>query len=148
MAGNKEIFTFDERVMAPQLSENEIALRNLFVAEYLKDFDETSAAMRVGFQFSFAREYGTRFLQEPYVQQRIAELTRETPKNKEQQELEDKALILSVLRQAAQNGPYASRVLAASKLATILGMDKPPEDTSKETELIQMFKDFAAKAPV
>jgi len=66
---------------------------------------------------------------EPYVQARIMEQTLETPDDEVEQERLDKELTLSVLREAAQRGPYSSRVAAAAKLAAILGMDKPVAST-------------------
>ena len=50
---------------------------------------------------------------------------------------------MSVLRQAAQNGPYASRVAAAKQLAIMHGLDQIEND-SGEKQLIDAFKDFAA----
>lgn len=128
------------------ISESEKVLRDLFVDEYLKDFDPVQACVRVGFQFSFAIEFSVKFMREPYVLRRIAELTRETPDNEERQAKEDRSLVLNVLRQAAQNGPFASRVQAASKLATILGMDKQ-ENVDAGDALIQAFKQFSEHAP-
>jgi len=134
--------------MEPELSEQEKALRDLFVQEYIKDFDPFQACLRVGFQAAFAVEYAKRFMSEPYVLRLIAELQRSTPENEDAQSREDKALVLSVLRQAAQNGPYASRVQAAAKLASILGLDRPDGGEEGEQALIDAFRDFAARAPV
>jgi len=111
------------------LSERELALRNEFVRQYLIDFDPVLACMRVGFTKAFAEDYAIRFMAEPYVQKRITELSLETPADELEQEELDKQLTLSVLRQAATNGPYSSRVAAAAKLASILGMDKPVANT-------------------
>jgi len=134
--------------MEAELSEQEKALRDLFVQEYIKDFDPFQACLRVGFQAAFAVEYAKRFMSEAYVQRKIADLQRATPENEDAQARQDKALVLSVLRQAAQNGPYASRVQAAAKLATILGLDRPEGGEEGEQALIDAFRDFAAKAPV
>lgn len=148
MAGNTSGLFWDSRLMEPELSPQEKALRDAFVLEYVKDFDPYSACLRVGFQSAFAIEYAKKFMGESYVQQRISELQRVTPENEEAQAKEDKALVLSVLRQAAQNGPYASRVAAAAKLASILGLDRPDGGEEGEQALIDAFRDFAARAPV
>lgn len=148
MAENTSGLYSDPRLMEPELSEQEKALRDLFVQEYIKDFDPFQACLRVGFQAAFAVEYAKRFMSEPYVLRLIAELQRSTPENEDAQSREDKALVLSVLRQAAQNGPYASRVQAAAKLASILGLDRPDGGEEGEQALIDAFRDFAARAPV
>jgi hypothetical protein len=135
--------------MEPELNAQEKTLRDLFVQEYVKDFDPVQACLRVGFQFNFAVEYAKRFMCESYVQRRIADLQRTTPENEADQAKQDKALVLSVLRQAAQNGPYASRVQAAAKIASIYGLDHDEDnDAARETDLIEAFKQFAIKAPV
>ena len=125
MAENTSGLYLDPRLMEPEPFGQEKALRDLFVQEYIKDFDPFQACLRVGFQAAFAVEYAKKFMGEAYVQRRITELQRATPENEDAQAKEDRALILSVLRQAAQNGPYASRVQAAAKLATIYGLDRP-----------------------
>lgn len=147
MAENASGLYLDARLMEPELSQQEKALRDLFVTEYLKDFDAFQACLRVGFQAAFAVEYAKRFINEPYVQRKLADLQRSTPESEEAQANEDRALVLNVLRQAAQNGPYASRVQAASKLATILGLDRPDGDSNEQT-LIDAFREFAQRAPV
>lgn len=111
--------------METQLSDSEKALRDLFIKEYLLDFDPVAACLRVGFINSFASDYAKLFMAEPYVQRGIAKSQREAQCDDDLQLERDKQLTLSVLRQAAQNGPFSSRVAAASKLAAILGMDAP-----------------------
>ena len=115
------------------LSEKEKILRNEFVRNYLIDFDPVLACMRVGFAKAFAENYAIRFMAEPYVQQRITDLTLQAPDDTDAQEEADKQLTLTVLREAAQRGPYSSRVAAAAKLATILGMDKPIQNNLEIT---------------
>lgn len=148
MAENTSGLNLDPRLMEPELSEQEKALRDLFVQEYIKDFDPFQACLRVGFQAAFAVEYAKRFMSEAYVQRKIADLQRATPENEDAQAKQDKALVLSVLRQAAQNGPYASRVQAAAKLATILGLDRDDSVEESEQALIDAFREFATRAPV
>lgn len=115
----------DPRVMEPGLSPGEKALRDKFVIEYLVDFDEYRAALRVGFLPSVAATYCKQFIDEGYVQREIARLQREQQADPKAQQGHDRELILSTLRQAMQNGPYASRVQAAAKFAAILGLDAP-----------------------
>ena len=148
MAENTSGLYLDPRLMEPEPSGQEKALRDLFVQEYIKDFDPFQACLRVGFQAAFAVEYAKRFMSEAYVQRKIADLQRATPENEDAQAKQDKALVLSVLRQAAQNGPYASRVQAAAKLATILGLDRDDSVEESEQALIDAFREFATRAPV
>ena len=107
------------------LSEQEKAVRNVFVDQYLIDFEPVLACMRIGFKPGFAEDYANRFMSEPYVQARIMQQKMKAPDDELDQEESDKALTLSVLHEAALRGPFSSRVAAASKLASILGMDKP-----------------------
>lgn len=134
----------DANLLAPALSEEEKALRDLFCLEYIKDFNEVQACIRMGFMATYAETYGRRYLEEPYVQQQIAALQRKQQLSEEEQREEDKALIMAVLRQAAQHGPYASRVQAAKQLAIMHGLDKTESDGGEE-QLINAFKDFASK---
>ena len=134
----------DANLRAPDLSENEKALRDLFCIEYVKDFNEVQACIRMGFMASYAATYGQRYLEEPYVQRQIASLQRKQQLTEEEQREEDKALIMAVLRQAAQHGPYASRVQAAKQLAVMHGLDKNESDGGEE-QLISAFKEFASQ---
>jgi hypothetical protein len=110
---------------AETLSERDKVIRNVFVDHYLKDYDAVAACIRVGFTEPYARQWSAKYMAEPYVLQRISDMKLKTPEDEKDQEELDKQLTLSVLREAAQNGPFASRVAAASKLAAILGLDKP-----------------------
>lgn len=122
---------WDNRVMEPELSSAEKTLRDQFVKEYLFDFDAYQACMRVGFANQFASDYARRLMGEPYVQRRIAELSKVSPSDEKEQAEQDKLLTLRVLREAAQRGPYASRVAAAAKLAAILGLDAPVKSSQE-----------------
>jgi hypothetical protein len=107
------------------LTPKEQVLRDVFVKEYLVDYNAELACIRVGFNKQHASIYSSKFMDEPYVQRKITELTYKAPEDEEDEEQKDKRLVLSVLREASQIGPYSSRVAAASKMASILGLDKP-----------------------
>jgi hypothetical protein len=113
--------------MEAQLTEQERALRDRFVDEYLVDYDATKACMRVGFSLSFAVEYGKQFICEAYVQKRI--------KRAEQLKLDAEAAhdydanrVRAVLMRWAHcdHGPTA--VAAARQLCVIMGLDGKPEE--------------------
>lgn len=111
--------------MEPELSAKEKQLRDLFVNEYLVDYDGVAAAQRCGFQISFAKDYAIRFLNESYVRKKIKELEH----SEADVEAYNKKRVIAVLVRESQN-PYttgSARVAAASKLAAIYGMDKPVE---------------------
>lgn len=128
--------------LAPELSEVEIQLREAFVREYFKDFDETKACIRLGYQISFAIEFGQRYLEEPFVQRLIADKRAALTLPPEKQLEQDKALIIETLRQACVKGQYATRVAAAKQLAIIHGLDKTESDGGEE-QLIRAFKEVA-----
>jgi hypothetical protein len=130
------------------LSEQERALRDLFVNEYLKDFDAYQACIRVGFLQTFAADMARQFMGEGYVQRQITYMTRKPDEDESAAALADKALIENTLRQACQHGPYASRVAAAARLAEMRGLSKPDGTAEAESTLIDAFKEFAQRAPV
>ena len=147
MVENTSSLQFDSRLMEPALSENERAVRDLFVAEYLKDYDAFQACIRIGFQAVFATEYARKFMLEPYVQCRIANSRRAAPTDEEQRAKELRELAVSVLVQASQNGPYASRVAAVRELKAMYGWDKAGGE-DEEQALIDALREFAQRAPV
>lgn len=117
--------------MEPPLTDKEKLLRNLFVNEYLVDFDAIAAAQRCGFQASFAKDYAIKFMNESYTRKRIEEV-KHTKIDTRASEEYDKARVKAVLMKEAHNQytTGAARVAAAAKLAVILGMDKPAETTN------------------
>lgn len=128
MASNTESEKWLWMAMEPELTEREKQLRNLFVDEYLVDYEPVAAAQRCGFQSSFAKDYAIKFMQESYVQKRIKEIEH-AKIDESQTEQYNKQRVIAVLIKEAHN-PFTSgsaRVAAASKLASIYGMDKQPE---------------------
>jgi hypothetical protein len=107
--------------MEPPLSDKEKQLRNLFVDEYLVDYDAIAAAQRCGFQASFAKDYAIKFMNESYVRKRIEEVKHTNVDPKKADEF-DKARIRAVLMKEAHNQytTGSARVAAAAKLAAIL----------------------------
>lgn len=111
--------------MEPALSAREIALREKFLDYYMVDFDAVRACVCIGFIPQLAQKYAMEFESCPYVLKRVHELRTRTPAKPKVQDEQDKQLVRTALRQALMNGPYASRVAAAAKMASILGMDAP-----------------------
>jgi hypothetical protein len=127
----------DQPIMEPEeervYSYREKALRDFFVQEYLVDYDETAAATRVGYGKAYAKEYGRRFMNEPYVLREIAKREGSTSLDADDPEAEKKRIIAGLKREANYRGPgssQAARVAALSRLANLMGMD--PKDKTKD----------------
>lgn len=112
--------------MEPELTERERALRDLFVNEYLVDYNEFRAAQRCGFQASFAKDYAIKFMNESYVQKRI-KAVEHGPIDGPSKDKYDKERVRAILMKEAldPSSTGSARVSAAAKLAVILGMDAP-----------------------
>lgn len=116
------------------LDNTAVALRNKFVEEYLKDFDEYSACIRMGYNQVAAIQHGKFFMGDNYVLCKLMERRRTPPETETEQETADRQLVLDTLREAASKGSYHVRVMAVAKLAEILQMTKPQ---SKDQDIPQ-----------
>ncbi len=109
-----------------QYTDAEKALRDLFVIEYLVDYDPVKAAMRCNFGGQFAIEYSKKFMAEPYVQQRISQLGTSADVDPEELSSFNRRRIREQLtREAFYYGPgssHAARVAALKALSDIEGM--------------------------
>ena len=106
----------------------EKALRDIFVTEYLKDFDAFTAALRCGFSSAAAAMYSQRFMEESYVQReiKIRELSL-TENELEETAIQKRKIMAALFREAHYRGPGSSqsaRVNALRTLASITGLDK------------------------
>ncbi len=105
------------------LSQREIALRDLFVAEYLVDYDMMKAAMRCGFAQQMAVEYGQKLFYDSYVQVKLSRIGIGKNDGSEETVAYDKKRIQEALMREAHNyGPgssHAARVSALKALAEI-----------------------------
>lgn len=131
----------------PEPSEQEKAMWDRFVAEYVKDFNPYLACLRIGFADSFALEHGRLIMQKPYVQQKIADHKNavETPANQLEK---DKALIAATFREMAQNGNGQTRVSAAMGLARLHGLDQAADaDAGKLEKIVDAMKEIAKIVP-
>lgn len=126
--------SFIEPNYASDLTASEVKLRDKFVTEYLSDYDEVKAAVRVGYPRNIAKEYSVRLMGDPYVLQQIKK--REATTEEETTEQMRKRVLTGLIREANYTGPGGSasaRVAALSKLAAIAGMDAP---SRSQTEII------------
>lgn len=123
----------DELVCGVQMTENERAIRERFVVEYLVDYDALGAAMRVGYAETYARTFASQFMQEPYVRQLISKGEQElgvvTEKDQHQRR------IVAGLYRIANNRVSSSsaQVAAFSKLSSIFGLDAPVKTVQEVT---------------
>lgn len=95
--------------MSPELSDMEKQLRDNFVREYLTDGNPYKAAIRVGFQAAFAKDYAAKFMNESYVLQQI-ESVRQRKVPEATLDAYDKNIVRDVLRRTAQDefAPHAA----------------------------------------
>ena len=118
-----------EEAMSQNLSAKERELRDKFVEEYLIDFDQTAAAIRIGFSASFAQTYAEKFMTEPYVRKKISDMqTAMAEDEKIEADLDRRRIRAALMREAHYRGPgssHSARVSALAKLATIRDMDAP-----------------------
>ena len=116
--------------VTPDLTAQERELRDLFVREYLVDFDSKAAAIRCGFVETYAEQYAAQFMGETYVRKRITELSHSTEEKDDKTKAEEtkQRIITSLFREANYRGPgssHGARIAALSKLASLHGMDAP-----------------------
>lgn len=137
----------DKIQLEEELTLEQCQLRDMFVAEYLKDFDPHAACLRVGFLSAFAVQYAQQFMNEGYVQRQIAALTRQAPVSPAEQEAIDRATVESNLRELMHRGPAATRVAATRAFAELKGWNRPEGDGRGEEALIETLREFAKTAP-
>lgn len=121
---------------APSLTDYERDLRVRFVESYLKDFNEVKAAIRIGYAEQYAREYGPRFMKEPFVLNLIEERKKELgkPRDPETERQEIIAMLrVEAQRENSQGGTHAGRVSALVQLSKIMGIEAPSKVELKDT---------------
>lgn len=137
--------SLDPQRMEPALTEQEMAVRDLFVNEYVKDFDAYRACIRMGFLSAFAIDQAKTFTADGYVLRKIAFLTTR-PKTASEQ---DKAEMLENVRWLAFNGPPAVRASASKIYMEAQGYLKGDGTAEEEmiAKLASVLSDFGQNAP-
>ena len=135
-------------IYEPQPTEAQKALYDKFVDEYIKDFNGLQAAIRTGFNLTYAREYAPIFLGYPYVQRRIDEL-KSKPKEANVNHVDEvRQLVESTYRMVIASGDPKAAVTAATKLAEMNGLMVPPDKSGEELDkLVNAFKEVAKAVP-
>lgn len=126
--------TFIQLPVEQTLTAMEMALRDRFVVEYLKDYDNIRACLRLGYTLAYAKEYGVRFMNESYVQSKLVEI--ETKPDELNREIERKRIRAGLWREANSFGlgsSHSARVVALAKLSAFEGMDAPTRSKQELT---------------
>lgn len=148
----KSLDRFTQAALHPELTTSEREIRDAFVREYLEDYNETEATIRIGFMASFAKDYAGKFMSEPYVLQKIKE--REATLGIETDDDRRKLQILAGLRREANyrgsGASHSARVNALTNLAKLYGME-PPTKTQAEVKVtspVQFYLPHNGRDPV
>lgn len=111
-------------LLGEDLTPKRKRMLDLFVDEYIVDFNPTNACIRAGFKVKFPYQKAQRLLREPYVQKKIWQVV----ENIDEKMLVSRKKVLGMLlREAnfdAHGASHGARVAAIGKLATVLGMDQ------------------------
>lgn len=113
--------------LAPELTKAEMELRDRFVVEYLTDYDQYKAAIRIGYAPAYAKDFSQRFMLEPYVLKKIREAEGGTTDDLDV-EVQKRMIVTALWKEAKNMGvgsSQAARVAALSKLSAFYGMDAP-----------------------
>lgn len=107
------------------LTEKELKLCDLFLAEYSKDYDPERACLRLGVEPDALNKAIMFFFNSPYVQRQLAkEMVLETP---DKQENVNKAFkyVVSRLKSIADTGTPKERLEACKQISLLYGLNKP-----------------------
>lgn len=121
--------------IAKTLTKQEQKIRQLFVDEYLVDYDDVGAAIRLGYQEAFAQQYAKQFLSEPYTLKLIKEKEAEFGVLTEEDQ-HRKKIVSGLYREAYSRANSGSaRVAALAQLARIMGIEAPVKTEVKVTDI-------------
>lgn len=115
----------DPRIMEPKMSSDERALKDLFVQQYIIDYNEYNAALRMGLAPSVAATYCKQLLDDGYVQREIVRLRREEQIDEKAQRAQDRELAFATLRKVMEIGSPAAMVAATRVMADMHGFNAP-----------------------
>ena len=103
--------------------------RELFVAEYMFDFDPINAACRIGYKGQTAKNMAKKFMSEPGVARLIRERQQEFDSANA---INADRIMAGLLKEATREGfgaSHAARVGAWTNLAKIIGVGQPEDPT-------------------
>lgn len=137
--------SLDPQRTEQSLGERQQAVRDVFVSEYMKDFDAYRACIRMGFLAAFAIDQAKIFTSDGYVLRKVDFLTRVAVMDPEA----DKQAMLQNLRWLALNGSPAVRASATTKYMEAQGyIEKDGGGAeAQNAALIAALETFGANAP-
>jgi hypothetical protein len=137
--------SLDPNRMEGNLTEREVAVRDYFVGEYVKDFDPFRACIRMGFLSAFAVDQAKMFITDGYVLRKVDFLTRKPI----EPSAEDKAEMLANLRWLALNGSAPSRTTATQRYMEAQGYVAKDSNgaEAQAAALVDALQNFAINAP-
>jgi hypothetical protein len=110
---------------APTLADHEIRLREKFISQYVLDFDQYQAALRIGYQSTTALQMAQTFMQCGYVSARLEE-ERARLGICTEIEIHRHRIVSGLYRVANSKKVTASaQVSAFAQLSKILGLEAP-----------------------
>jgi hypothetical protein len=123
--GSKKLPKWADDVIVEDLTVEEKNVRDVFVKQYLYDYDARSAIVRVGFSVNYAEYYADKFMAEPYVLRKILE--QEQKQSHVEVTKKAKALVIRRLHEQAnykgRGSSHSARIAALSKLAQLYNME-------------------------
>jgi len=130
----------------PSPSQKQIAVWDLFIAEYVKDYNGVQAAIRIGFNETYAQEYAKVFLTTPYVAKKVADYKTEVGAAIDNDKL--KQMIEQKYIEIMNCGDPKAAAAAAKQLSQMRGIDGAPDKAGDQLKaLVDAFKEVAVSTP-
>jgi phage terminase small subunit len=130
----------------PAPSQKQVAVWDMFIEEYVKDYNGVQAAIRIGFNVTYAQEYARVFLGTPYVAKKIAEYKTQVGSALDNDKL--KQMIEQKYIEIMNSGDPKAAAAAAKQLAQMRGIDGAPDKAGDQLKaLVDAFKEVAVNTP-
>lgn len=107
------------------LNDNEVRVRELFITQYMREFDAVEAALRMGYGHELCKSVAAQFMQDAYVLNRI-EQERDKLGISDENEEHKRRIVAGLYREANnKKNSGGARVSAWTQLSKILGLEAP-----------------------
>ncbi len=126
------------------MTKEEKDLRDKFVSEYLEDYSAINALLRMGYEYSYAEMYSSKFMAEPYTQKKIKELQDEISIGNDENIHRKKVLSRLYMEAYNPENKDATRVKALAEIAKVTGLLAPIKTevtTKQEMDLSKLTTD-------
>lgn len=133
--GNARVSWVDEELRPPELTTQERKLRRCFAEEFVASGENIEhAAMRIGFDYVFARTWGEILYNDGYTLRCIDEV-RGRPITEEEQEAIKNRTVRQLVAETQKNiGKGTARVAALDKLSRIFGLTEEPDEVNDKNK--------------